>query len=128
MDITEIRDKYKNKGYSYEVKIPKRLAEDYIFDENLTVKRNREMVAEHNQKVNNIREEAMRKQNELYQQLTEDVVTYIYINYNLSVPQARKVESYVYDQYHSCMYDYFEYIDTIAEFTEQVVAIGRDNS
>ena len=128
MDITEIRDKYKNKGYSYEVKIPKRLAEDYIFDENLTVKRNREMVAEHNQKVNNIREEAKRKQNELYQQLTEDVVTYIYINYNLSVPQARKVESYVYDQYHSCMYDYFEHIDIIAEFTEQVVAIGRDNS
>ena len=128
MDITEIRDKYKNRGYSYEVKIPKRLAEDYIFDENLTVKRNREMVAEHNQKVNNIREEAMRKQNELYQQLTEDVVTYIYINYNLSVPQARKVESYVYDQYHSCMYDYFVYIDTVAEFAEKVVDIGRDNS
>jgi hypothetical protein len=128
MDIIEIRDKYNNKGYSYEVKIPKRLAEDYIFDENLTVKCNREMVVEHNQKVKDMYEKAVHKQNELYQQLTEDVVNYIHTNYNMNISQARKVESYIYEHYHSCMYDYFLYIDTVAEFVEKVVDLGRDNS
>jgi hypothetical protein len=127
MDIKEIRDEYNRKGYSYEVKIPKRVSPDHVFDENLSVKRNREMAEEHNRRVRELSAEAKRKQDELYQKLTEDTVAYIYTNYNLSITQARKVENYVYEHYHSCMYDYFSYIDTVAEFAEKVVDLGRDN-
>lgn len=130
MSIDEIKDDY-NKGH-YTVssayypefragEFTKILPENYVFDEELSVKRNKELVAEHNQKVVDINNKKREKQRELDKKLTDDVVNYIIENYNLTDKQARIVEKRVYNDHHSCMYDYFTYIDTFAEFADDLV-------
>jgi hypothetical protein len=121
MDISEIRKKWDNGDYTYKTDIPKKVSEDHIFDEELSVRRNRELAKEHNQKVVELRAELQKQQNLLYQQLTDDIIKYIQENYNLNEMQARKVERFVYQEYHSYMGDYFCYIDTFAEFASDLI-------
>jgi hypothetical protein len=122
MDLIKIRDKYNNGDYRYKgiANIPRKYPEDYVFDEELTVKRNREMVIEHNQKVDQLRKEERERQLELDKQLTSDVINYIKENYELNDKQAAIVESYVYQEKHSFMCDYFSCIDSFAEFAESI--------
>lgn len=56
----------------------------------------------------------------LDRQLTSDVVEYIKENYSLTEAQARLVEKFTYREHHSCMYDYFSYIDICAEFADDI--------
>jgi hypothetical protein len=130
MTIEEIRDRYYKGEYSYHIDIPRKFPEDklHIFDENLSVKRNREMLIEHNQHVDLLRKELREKQNELNKQLSEDIVTYIKDNYNLSDKQARMVESWTYNEKHSFMSDYFSSIDTFASFADEVVNLREADS
>lgn len=123
MDIEIIRKNYDEGMYRYkpEQPFPKRLAFDYIFDENLSVKRNRELVEEHNQKVDALKKEQNEKQAAMCQKLTEDVIKYILEAYSLNRRQAELVESYVYKEKHSFMCDYFSTIDEVASFAEDVV-------
>ena len=100
MDIIEIRDRYNNGYYACHMEIPARVKENHVFDENLSVKRNREMVEEHNQRVENLKKEEREKQGELYRQLTNDVVKYIVDSYDMNEEQARIVERFVY----TCLY------------------------
>jgi hypothetical protein len=51
MDISEIRAKYDAGGYTYKIDIPKKVWDDHIFDEELSVRRNRELAKEHNDNV-----------------------------------------------------------------------------
>jgi len=128
-DIEDIRKDYDTGKYSvgyhypgeFTEEILTRLPENYVFDEELSVKRNREMVEEHNQRVEEARALKRQKQLELNEKLTEDVVEYILENYNLTNKQARIVERWVYREKHSFMCDYFSYIDTFAEFADDIV-------
>jgi hypothetical protein len=130
LHIEDIRARY-NIGYytaSYHLNTTEKLSklpEDYIFDEDLSVKRNREMVAEHNEKVVQQQTFKREKQLELDKQLTEDVIEYITDSYNLTLKQAKLVEQWVYKNYHSCMCDYFSYIDDAAEFADTLVNQGE---
>ena len=121
MDITEIRQKYDSGYYTYKADIPKKVWDDHVFDEELSVKRNREMAIERNKKVDELQAEAKKKQNLLHWQLTEDVIGYITENYYLNEVQARKVERFVYQEHHSFMCDYFSYIDTYASFASDLI-------
>ena len=130
LHISAIRDAY-NKGeysvYHYanfqEMPNLTKLPSDYVFDEDLSVKRNREMVEEYNQNIDRQRTAKREKQAELDRQLTEDVVNYIKEYYNLTDRQARLVESWTYQEKHACMCDYFSSIDTFAEFADDLVSI-----
>ena len=124
MDIIEIRDNYNNGHYTCHMEIPARVKDNHVFDENLSVKRNREMVVEHNQNVERMKREKMDKQAELYRQLTNDVVAYIVDSYDMSEEQARIVERFVYTEKHSFMCDYFSWIDEVARMVEEVVEVG----
>ena len=126
MYISEIRKKWDNGDYTYKTVIPKKVSEDHVFDEELSVKRNRELVKEHNQRVIELRTELQKQQNLLHQQLTDDVIKYIQENYNLNETQARKVERFVYQEYHSYMSDYFCYIDTFAEFASDLINMENE--
>lgn len=127
MDIFEIRDKYNSGAYRCDMEIPKMVKEGYVFDENLSVKRNREMVAEHNQNVERMRKEKNNRQNKLCEQLTKDVVDYIANNYDMNEAQARIVEGYVYKEKHSYMSDYFCCVDDVAQMVESVIKAGKNN-
>lgn len=122
MDIDEIRSKYNAGDYTYKVGIPKKLPVDYIFDEELSVKRNRELVQEHNAKADLMQKDTRRIQRELDRRFTYDVVVYIMENYGLTERQAKAVENFAYQEHHSFMSDYFSYIDTFAEFASDLVS------
>jgi hypothetical protein len=122
MHIDEIRSKYNAGDYTYKVDIPKKVWDDHIFDEELSVKRNRELATEHNEKIEQMRRDKNRKQIELDRQLRSDVAKYIMDNYGLTEKQAYQVEGFTYQEQHSCMSDYFSYIDTFAEFASNLVS------
>jgi hypothetical protein len=126
LDLNDIRELYNEGHYTYRDPIGRdrvRLPEDYVFDENLSVKRNREMVKEHNDEVERFKLIKREKQAELDRQLTEDVVAYIKEYYDLTEGQARLVEMFVYREHHSFMCDYFSYIDTFADFADDIANI-----
>ena len=98
----------------------------YIFDEDLSVKRNRELVQEHNDNVDRLWRYQTRIQGELNERLTYDVVVYMMENYSLTERRAKIVENFVYQHYHSSMNDYFGYIDTFAELAESLLNCEED--
>ena len=128
LHISEIRDDYDNGKYSIshysefsELLHLNKLPSDHVFDEELSVKRNREMVEEYNNDIENKRMLKREKQSELDKQLTEDVVNYIKEYYDLNDRQARLVEGWTYREKHAFMCDYFSSIDTFAEFADILV-------
>ena len=121
MDINEIQDAYWNGDYNYKMQIPEVVSYLHIFDENLSVKRNREMAMEHNQMVYAMQKENQIKSNELHCKLSSDVTEYIANTYDMNEDQARIVERYVYNREHSFMSDYFAAIDEVAEMVESVL-------
>lgn len=124
LHISDIKVFYDRGEYTYREDLKnkiEKLPDNYIFDEELSVRVNREMLIEHNNKVDEYKTFKREKQAELDKQLTEDVVEYIKEYYNLSDKQARMVEQWVYREYHSFMYDYFQYVDTFAEFADDLV-------
>ena len=121
MDIEEIRTKYYNGDYKYIANIPVKVSLNHVFDEELSVKRNRELVEEHNAKVDAMLKDKRAKQQELTALLANDVVTYIVDTYELSIRQARAIESFTYQEKHACMSDYFSYIDIYADLANELL-------
>ena len=128
MDIRDIVEKYRNGDYTHHIKYGNKVAENYVFDEELSVRRNREMVAEHNARVKAERDAAYAKQAELDRKLTHDVTCYITENYNVNYQVASKIERFCYEHWHSNVYDYLSQIDTIADFVEDILSAMKDTS
>lgn len=128
MDIREIAEKYRNGDYNNPIKYGNKVAENYIFDADLTVRRNREMVAEHNARVDAERKEAYAKQAELNKKLAHDVTCYITENYDVNYQVASKIERFCYERWHSSVYDYLSQIDTIADFVEDILSTMKDEA
>ena len=128
MYIEDIREWYNYGRYKakFEDELIKKLPLDHVFDEDLSVKRNREMVIDHNQKADEQRAERNAKQAELDRQLTNDVVTYLKEHFDFNERQARIVESWVYKEKHSFMIDYFNSIDIFAEFAYDLLNINDE--
>ena len=118
MHIDEIRVKYNKGDYTYKTAtdIPKKVKPDHVFDEELSVRRNRELAQEHNDSVDQMWRDKNKKQAELDNKLTDDIVEYIMAYYDLTEKQARTVQNFVYQEHHAFMSDYFSYIDTYADF------------
>lgn len=121
MDIQDIRKAWDSGEYHFDMEIPAKVSEDHVFDVDLSVRRNREMVQEWNDKVSALQKEKMSKNTELSRKLTNDVVAYLMGNYGFTEVQARKIQEYVYVNYHSFMYDYFTYIDEIGDMVYDVL-------
>ena len=129
LQINEIRAAYENGQYTYKdstIQDKRCLPADYVFDENLSVKRNREMAIEHNDQVEHFKRVKQAKQTELDRKLTEDAVAYIVDAYDLTEAQARIVEMFVYREKHFFMCDYFSYIDTFAEFADDLINLSEE--
>jgi hypothetical protein len=124
MNIANIRSKFNNGEYTVKMDIPNKVPENYVFDEDLSVKRNKEMVLEHNRKVDEMRKQKNDQQTELSRQFTYDVIQHILNSYDVSETQARIIEAFVYNERHSSMTDYFSYIDTLCGMIEEVLKVG----
>ena len=123
IDIQDIRDAYWAGHYDYKMQIPEVLNPYYVFDDNLSVKKNREMVIEHNNNVEKMREEKRIKSKECRDRLANDVVKYITNTYDINESQARIIERYVYDKEHSYMSCYFDSIEEACELVGAVLSV-----
>ena len=123
MDIQEIRAKYDAKGYESDIKIPLKLPEGYVFDEDISVKENRLRVQAHNQRVDDLYRERREQNHSLTLSLRSDVVNYIIDQYAVNEKQANVIESYVWKEHHWSMCDYFGNIDEISDFVEGVLLL-----
>ena len=119
-DIEDIRMAYDNGEYWDDTTIPKKMKENAVIDADLSVNRNRELVAEHNAKVDEIRMKHAQANRDLAKKLTRDVVEYIMGAWNFSEAQANHIEQWCYNEYHSAMCDYFNRIDDICELISGV--------
>lgn len=121
LQIDEIRNKFNNGDYDCNMIIPHTVKDDHVFDENLSVKQNREMVQKHNESVRKMLEEKRTKSAERHLQMRNDVINYIVHTYGMSKDQASIIEEYVYTEEHSFMCDYFSTIDNVAYMVEKVI-------
>lgn len=125
MDINEIKKLYESGHYQSKILIPSKVKEGYVFDEELSVRRNKELVVEHNKMVDDLRTKRNQDQNKLNNLLRSQVMTYMTDTYEITDSQASLVNAYVMSHYHSNMYDYFHYIDEVAELAELLVRDAR---
>ena len=124
MNISDIRKKFNDGEYTVKMDIPNKVSENHVFDEELSVKKNREMVIDHNRKVDEMRKQKNDNQAELSRKFTYDIIQHILNNYDVSETQARIIEAFVYNERHSSMTDYFSYIDTLCAMIEEVLKVG----
>ena len=120
-ELCDIRDAWNAGAYHVQMDIPSKVREGHIFDEDLSVKRNREMVEEYNANVERLQKEKTQRQSQLYREFTDDVVGYLMNTYDLNRRQAERVQSYVYIEKHSYMGDYFSALDEIASMVSDVL-------
>lgn len=121
MDISEIRTAWDNGEYIDRCDIPSKVKDGHVFDENLSVKRNREMAQEWNENVIQMTKAHRERQGALYQKFTNDVVNYLMGVYGFNELQARKIEGYVYAEKHSFMCDYFGFLDEFADVVQSII-------
>lgn len=123
MTIYALRNMY-NAGY-YNAPTPdskmKRLQDDHVFDENQSVRWNRDKVAKWNDKVdkylNSIKMEASKKQDDLHADAAKSLME----EFGFNQKQAEIIENHVYSDKHSCMNDYFYELKCIGELIHDVI-------
>lgn len=101
-----------------------KLKEGHIFDENKSVKWNKEQVEAHNNLIDNRIKEYREDQSRLSKALHEETIEALQNEYSLNRKQAERVQSYVYAEYHSSMFDYFQYLAEVAELAEDVISLN----
>ena len=120
MYISDIKEDWRDGKYSFFIDIPAKVKADHVFDENLSVKKNREMAMEHNKMVDDMQAECLSKRMALAKQLRDDVADYIVEYYRINQAQAEIIERYVYGRCGMCK-EYFNCIDEIASLTEDIL-------
>lgn len=118
--IKEIRQDYDKGCYTGRTTVPEKLGENYIFDENLSVKQNRKLVQEHNLRIERLEKASKERSVKLSKKFQSDILHYIMHEYHLNKSQAELVETYVYSEGHGFGHEYFTHIDDIAAFAEVI--------
>ena len=120
MTFDDLRTKYRNGDYASKLETLPMVPEGHIFDEALSVRRNREMVEEHNRKAQESRYARYDDQVALDRKFTEDSIAVLMEEYGFTMAQAIKVQNFVYTEYHSSVGDYITKLDQIGEMVQSV--------
>ena len=114
--LDEIKDAYNNKEYENKMdyKHFKKYSENHVFDEEQSIKWNREQVQIKNQEALEYSRKYREEVNRLNTLLTEDIIKAMMIEYNINEIQAKYVYDYTYSEYHSSgINDVINYLDDI---------------
>lgn len=119
LSYDDIYDAVRNEYYKSKVPYPKRekYAENHIFDENMSVKWNREEVARRNQAYKNALTEYYKGEQEANKKFREDLIQAIMNDTGFSYEKAEMIYGRAYDRGHSSgYYDVITYASEIADF------------
>lgn len=121
--IQEIREAYNNKEYNPKMAYPteSKVREDHVFDENLSVKKNREMAVEHNARVDAQKKAYRDEEARAYAQMRDDILAVLVEEYHFNEKQAEKIYSHAYADKHSFMSDFFYYIEELADLISEII-------
>lgn len=134
MTIDELKTAYDAGEYNTKVPYPTKghYSSDHIFDENLTVKENREMVQQKNLEYKAAVDAHRADQMRLNTKLHADAIaaTAEYLEYDLGEDVAARVaievEKRAYNDHHSSMHDYFIYLYEYADFAVAIIDAYND--
>lgn len=123
--LEDVRTDYNNGEYKNTMEYPNKskYKEDYIFDENKTVKWNREMVIKENEFIDLYKRTYRDESNRLNNKLYEDAVESLMDEYGFNKKQAEKIWGYAYAEKHSYMNDVFSFAEELADIIEEVIKL-----
>lgn len=122
--IEDIREKFKNGGYDFNESRPKtkKLKPEHIFDEDLSVKKNREMVIEHNNKVDEEIKAYNNRYNLKISEFNNDLIKVIKEETGLNDKKANVLFNYIYRESHSGGYnDMIIMSDELIEVVNEII-------
>ena len=127
MNYETIINNINSGAYNNKMKYPMDafLSENYIFDENLSVKENRKMVEEHNQKIKDEKQKYRNETIRITDKFHKDVVDYLIQNFKLNKAQAELILSNAYEDGHSGgYYEVFHNADTMVDRYIDILNVG----
>lgn len=119
--MIKIQSAYNNGKYTFGEQMPKKLPNDAVIDENMTVKANREAIDEHNKNLDQMIKDWRQRKDAVEKQLHKDVIEHLVSHFGFNRTQAAKIEYWVWDEYHSCMSDYFSSVDQYATLILDII-------
>lgn len=117
---TRLNTKYYFPSITKRSQRPQRYPSDYVFDEDKSVKWNREEVAKANKRIDEENLQITALLNSRSQQFTLDCIAFLKSEYNLPQSIAEKVFSFVYEKYHSCISDLVSYLPEYGKFAMDI--------
>lgn len=128
MDARTIRGKINNNEYRSKIEYPKekKLNENHIFDENQTVKWNRDEVNRYNESIDKQLQEYDNSEHSGNNNFQEDVIAYLIEEYGFNKEMASKVFYKAYEDGHSCGYsEVLTYAMDYGEFVDEVIKLKK---
>ncbi|KXY51220.1 hypothetical protein AT268_32515 [Bacillus cereus] len=124
--IDEISNAFANDFYEPQQEYPSHIkfSEKHVFDEEKSVKWNREEVERQNEQVKQRKMKWNSEKSRLNAKLQNDCVQILKEDYGLNEAQAEKLYGYVYNDKHSCMHDFFIYLEEFAGVTKEILSLG----
>lgn len=125
--IDEIKTMYSDGKFTrgYHNESLRRLPDDYVFSENLTIKENRDRIRQHNQEVDQTIRDWQKDQNELTLYMRSLVRDAMVEYYSMNEQQAEIVEEHCWSEYHHCVSDYLCEADIAGELIEEVLEASK---
>lgn len=123
--LEDIKNDYANGEYKNKLEYPtkSKYKEGHIFDENQTVKWNRNMVVRQNELIENDKKVYYTETNRLNKKLHEDAVKAIMNESKFNKAQAEKIWEYAYAEKHSYMNDVFNFVEELINLIEQIIRL-----
>lgn len=121
--LYKVQEAYANKEYDVDLDFPRlnRYKEFHVFDEEKSVKWNREEVERQNTLIQEAKDNWWKEKGRLQKCFHEDMVEAIQNDYKFNEAQAKKIFEYVYKEYHSNIGDVFMYVDEICDLFEDLM-------
>lgn len=128
MDSNEIRDKILNKEYETDMEYPKesRFSSNHIFDEEQSVRWNREEVERRNAEIENKKDEYRKARGDKFDEFVKDVKDMLIEHYNINENKeiADKIYNKGYEDGHSGgMYEILNIVEDYGDFAEDIIKI-----
>lgn len=125
--IEDVKQAYKDGAYSinYDDYDTDRVRADHVFDEDKSVKWNREQVKIHNDRVAEEYKRRSHDEREMDNKLRQDTLDVINKSFGISADRAGMLYEYCYDRYHDCMDEFFDELWDLCDLVNKVIAANK---